>query len=157
MEEEIKIVEVPAQLVVGIRKIGPYKMIPEMFGQIIKHVMLKGGKLVGMPTFVCHEKSAEEAKKAEKEGNADVEVAFPVEEKVEETDEIKVYELEGGKMAKIVHKGAYETSESTYNKLFKWLKDNSQEVIGPMREVYPNDPREVKPEEILTEIYIPIK
>ncbi|MDD3248518.1 MAG: GyrI-like domain-containing protein [Methanosarcina sp.] len=29
-------------------------------------------------------------------------------------------------------------------------------IFGPVREVYLNDPREVPPEEILTEIYAPL-
>lgn len=157
MEEEIQIVELPAQLVVGMRKKGHYKIIPGMFQAIVGHVMEKGGKLKGMPTYVCHEAGPEEVKKADKEGTADIEVAFPVEGKVEETEEIKCYELSGGKMAKIMHKGPYEECESTYDKLYKWLKENGKEITGPTREVYPNDPREVKPEEILTEIYVPIK
>jgi effector-binding domain-containing protein len=60
-------------------------------------------------------------------------------------------------MAKIVHYGPYEDCEPTYDKLFKWFTDNDKEISGPIREVYLNDPKEVKKEEIMTEIYAPIK
>ncbi|GAH06344.1 unnamed protein product, partial [marine sediment metagenome] len=33
---------------------------------------------------------------------------------------------------------------------------NNKRIIGPIREVYLNDPREVGPEETITEIYVPI-
>ena len=36
-------------------------------------------------------------------------------------------------------------------------QDHGLTINGPIREVYPNDPREVPPEEILTEIYIPVR
>ena len=97
--------------------------------------------------------TVEESKKADEEGNADVTVAVPVSGKVEGTDEIKCYELPGGKMAKIVHKGPYQECESTYEKLFAWLGQSGKRIVGPTGEVYLNDPREVPPEEFLTEIY----
>jgi AraC family transcriptional regulator len=67
-----------------------------------------------------------------------------------------MYELPGGKMAKIVCKGAYEECTLSYEKLFSWITDNGERIAGPIREVYLNDSREVQPEEILTEIYAPL-
>ena len=107
------------------------------------------------PIFVCYE-TAEEAMEADKTGTADVEVAAPIVEKIEETEEIKCYTLPGGKMAKIIHKGPYDKCETTYNKIFAWIDKNGKKIAGPIREVYLNDPREVGLEEALTEIYIPI-
>jgi len=103
-----------------------------------------------------HEKSIEEALKADEAGNADIEVCVPIAERIPETDEIKCYELSGGKMAGVIHKGPYETSGSVYERLFAWLLENGLELNGPIREAYLNDPREVAPEEILTIIYAPI-
>ncbi len=59
-------------------------------------------------------------------------------------------------MAKIIHKGPYEKCGPTYDKLFACLQQNGKTINGPIREVYLNDPHEVPPEEILTEIYAPI-
>ena len=67
------------------------------------------------------------------------------------------YEMPGGKMAKTVHKGPYEDCGTTYEQLFTWLAQNHVKVTGPTREVYLNDPNEVSPEDILTEIYVPIE
>ena len=33
---------------------------------------------------------------------------------------------------------------------------NGKKIVGPIREAYLNDPREVRLEEALTEIYVPI-
>jgi effector-binding domain-containing protein len=88
---------------------------------------------------------------------ADIEVAAPISDKIEETGEIKCYTLLGGKMAKIIHKGPYDKCEPTYEKIFAWIKKNGRNIVGPTREVYLNDPREVGLEEALTEIYVPIK
>ena len=104
---------------------------------------------------MCHE-TAEEAMEADKTGNADIEVVAPIAEAIEETEEIKCYTLSGGRMAKIVHKGPYEKCESTYNKIFAWIEKNGKKIVGPIREAYLNDSREVGLEEALTEIYVPI-
>ena len=93
---------------------------------------------------------------ANERGTAEVEVVWPVAAGMKESGEIKVYELPGGKMARAVHKGPYETSESTYLELFAWLEENKLSISGPIREIYPNDPSTVKPEEILTEILVPV-
>ena len=113
--------------------------------------------MVGPPIFICHEVTAEEAIEADKKKNADLEVAIPILQKVDGNDKIKSYELPGGKMAKIVHKGPYQECNPTYEKLYKWLEEKGKRIVGPTREVYLNDPNEVPLEEILTEVYAPIE
>ena len=154
--EEITIVEVKPQLVAGIKKTGQYKIIAELLPKIYEYAGSKGAQFTGPPVFLCHEAGAEEAMEADKNGTANVEVVAPIGEKIPETDEITCYTLPGGKMAKTIHKGPYEDCGPTYEKLFKWLVENGKKVTGPTREAYLNDPREVAPKEILTEIYAPI-
>jgi len=154
---DISIVEIDPQLVLGIRKEGPYKSIAQIIPELFEYMQNNGIDCVGSPVYVCHESTPEEAKKAVEEGNADLEVVAPIDYKVEGQQGYKCYELEGGKMAKIVHKGPYDQSGSTYTKLFAWIAENDVKTRGCIREVYVNDPREVSPEEILTEIYTPIE
>ena len=153
--EEITVVDVKPQLVAGIRKKGYYREIAELLPKLYEYATKKGAKFTAPPIFVCHE-TAEEAMEADKTGTAYVEVAAPIAEKIEETEEIKCYTLPGGKMAKIIHKGPYDKCETAYNKIFAWIDKNGKKIAGPTREVYLNDPREVGLEEALTEIYIPI-
>jgi effector-binding domain-containing protein len=69
------------------------------------------------------------------------------------SEEIQVYELPGGKMTKIVHNGPYEECSQNYEKLFSRSAKTGRVISGLILEVYFNHPREVQPEEILTEIY----
>jgi AraC family transcriptional regulator len=154
--EEVTVVNVKPQLVAGIRKRGYYREIAELLPRLYEYATKKGAKFTAPPVFVCHE-TAEEAVEADKTGNADIEVAAPIADKIEETEEIKCYTLLGGKMAKIIHKGPYDKCEPTYEKIFAWIKKNGRNIVGPTIEVYLNDPREVGLEEALTEIYVPIK
>lgn len=154
--EEISVVEVPPLQVLGIRERGKYEKIKDMIMTVIQYAMEKGIPVTGPPIFLMHETSHEEALKADQEGNADIEIAWPVSGKVAGRGAIRNYTLPGGIMAKMVIRGPYEESGPAYERLFTWIRQNKKEIAGPIRELYLNDPREVPPEEILTEIYIPI-
>jgi AraC family transcriptional regulator len=153
---EITIVEEKPQLVAGMRRRGHYKEIAKMLPALFEYVIGRGAIIAGPPLYLCHEKSVEEAQKADEAGNADIEVCVPIAEKIPESDDIKCYELSGGKNARIIHKGPYEACEPAYERLFAWLLENGLKLTGPIREAYLNDPREVAPEDILTAIYAPI-
>lgn len=153
---EIDIVEVPSHLVVGMRRRGTYAQLGEMIATVWRFAAGSGAQIQGRPTFICHE-TPKEAMKANEQANADVEVVVPVAKKVTGTDRVTCYELPGGTMARILHKGPNEQSAPTYKALFTWIAENHKHIIGPTREVYLNDPRKVSPEEILTEIYAPVR
>jgi len=153
---EVSIVEIPSHLVVGMHKRGTYAEIGEMVTTVWRFAAGSGAQIQGRPTFICHE-TPREAMKANEQANADVEVVIPVGKKVPGTDRVRCYELPGGQMARILHKGPYEKSAPTYKKLFTWIAENHKRVVGPTREVYVNDPKKVPPEEILTEIYAPVQ
>ena len=155
---EVTVVELSPQLVLGMRKIGAYREIAVMLPRVFEYAFCKNIQVAGYPIFLCHEITHEEVLKADKEENADIEVAVPISEVVGITgdEEIRVYKLPGGKMARIIHKGPYEECSPTYEKLFSWFAEKGKRIVGPIREVYLNDPREVPPEEILTEIYAPL-
>lgn len=155
--EETAIIEIPPQQVLGITKTGTYRLIPELLMKLYEFIVEKKIALAGMPTFICHETSPCAVMEANENGTAIVEVAWPVSGLVKGSGEIRVYELQGGKMVRTLHRGPYETCESTYYALFLWIEEHHLQIAGPIREVYPNDPRVVKPEEILTEILVPVR
>lgn len=155
---EVSVVELGPQPVLGMRRKGAYREIAVMLPRIFKFAFSKNIPITGYPVFLCHEITHEEVQKADIDENADIEVAVPISGTLEITNSegIRAYELSGGKMAKIIHKGPYEECSQTYEKLFSWFAEKGIRITGPIREVYFNDPREVSPEEILTEIYAPI-
>jgi len=153
---QVSVTEVKPQLVMGMRKRGQYAQIGEMIETVWRFAAGSGAKIQGRPTFICHERP-NEVKEANEQASADVEVVVPIGKKVTGTDRVTCYELAGGPMAQIVHKGPYETCAATYKKLFAWIAENHKKVVGPTREVYLNDPRKVPKEEVLIEIYAPIR
>ncbi|OPY38203.1 MAG: Bacterial transcription activator, effector binding domain [Methanoregula sp. PtaU1.Bin051] len=155
--DEIAIVKVPKQKVLGIRKSGTYRLIPELLMKVYEYAVSKKIAIAGPPVFLCHETSPESVREANEKGTAVVEVAWPVAGTAKGNREIRAYDLPGGKMVRTVHYGPYETCEPTYLKLFSWIAEKGLIINGPVREIYPNDPREVKPEEIITEILVPVQ
>ena len=154
---EISVVEVTPLLVAGIRRKGSYGRIPQMIGELAEFAVRREIGPAGPPIFLCHEKSAEDASQADAAGNADIEVTFPVTGRTRPEGDISTYVLPGGMMARVLHKGPYQECAPTYAKLFAWLESRGKKVTGPIREIYLNDPREVPPDEILTEILAPVE
>lgn len=72
--------------------------------------------------------------------------------------EIGVKELAGGKYAIFRHTGPYENFSATYNYIFsQWLAKNKSELRNvPCLELYLNSPGKAKPENLKTDIYVPI-
>ena len=73
--------------------------------------------------------------------------------------EAMVSEIPGGDYAVVVHKGPYEELMKTYMWLYGvWLPQSGREAsLRPGYEVYLNDPAKVAPDELLTEINVPLE
>lgn len=129
--EDIALVEVAAQQVIGIQKTGTYTLIPELLMKIYEYSVKKKMVIDGPPLFLCHENSPEAVMVAKENGTAIVEVAWPVSGNVRGSRDIKVYELPGGKMVHTIHKGPYKSCELTYPKLFAWIETTGAPYIRP--------------------------
>ena len=66
--------------------------------------------------------------------------------------------MDGGEFAVFLHKGAYENLKGTYDAIGDWIVQSGVKLRdNPMFEKYLNrDPRRTKPENLRTEIYVPI-
>jgi AraC family transcriptional regulator len=78
---------------------------------------------------------------------------------VKPAGEIGVQDIGGGEYAVAAHRGPYGGLGETYAKLCgQWLPAAGREPCsGPAFEIYCNSPRETRPEDLVTEIYIPLK
>jgi len=67
--------------------------------------------------------------------------------------------IEGGKYAMFLHKGAYENLKATYDEIGDWIVESEFALRDlPMFEKYLNrDHRRTKPENLKTEIYVPLR
>lgn len=67
--------------------------------------------------------------------------------------------INGGEYAVLVHKGRFEDLLKSYRWIYgEWLPGSGREVeAGPSLEIYLTDPDRVAPEDMMTEIRIPLK
>jgi DNA gyrase inhibitor GyrI len=64
--------------------------------------------------------------------------------------------LPGGPCAWTTHRGPYEELGLAHHALFAWAQERGHEAVGAIREIYENDPNEVAPEALVTEVLLPI-
>lgn len=87
----------------------------------------------------------------------DVEIGFPVSKTLPEKDQIKSTYLPGGKLASCLYTGPYNKIEPAYKALTEFVEQSGHEATGVAYEFYLNDPGEVEPHELLTQIVFPLK
>lgn len=87
----------------------------------------------------------------------DVEIGFPVAQKALGRGDIKASELPAGKYASCVFTGPYDKVSAGWETLMGWVGAHHHQPVGPYLEVYLNDPGEVAPEQLLTQILVGLK
>lgn len=144
--------EVPERNTLSIRTTTLAENLPQVIGkslwQVLDYLSTEGVQTAGPPFALYHNMDM---------SNLDVEMGFPVNEKVPGNEEVKPSSIPAGQVAVDMHLGPYETMEVTYNKMLAALQEQGLEMDTFMYEFYLNDPDEVSPEEIQTEIFMPIK
>jgi effector-binding domain-containing protein len=86
----------------------------------------------------------------------DVEIGFPVSQKLPGRGEIQPGEIPGGEQVSCFYKGSYDNMKIPYDAMAKWLDENGYKATGTSYEFYLNDPGEVKPEDLETIIMFPV-
>ena len=70
--------------------------------------------------------------------------------------EERIVELPAGRVAVTRHVGPYEEAGLADLALHAWAEERGLEASGPLREVYRNDPAEVPPEALETDVILPL-
>jgi AraC family transcriptional regulator len=78
---------------------------------------------------------------------------------VEPEGEIGMQEIPGGEYAVVTHKGPYDRLPETYAYLYGlWLPNSGREPTeSPSIQHYRSTPRETPPDDLLTDIYVPLR
>ncbi len=89
----------------------------------------------------------------------DVCIAAPVVNGLQPSGNIEIRTIEGGKFIVFLHKGPYTELGEVYEQVYGHLLKESEVEVLPkaMFEKYLNDPECTKPEDLLTELWIPIE
>jgi len=155
MKPEIK--EIPTLHLICVRKQGSYKdASADAWGALMgfaysNKIMKKETKLIGISYDNPEVTNPEQIR---------YDACITVDSDVKLDSEVKKIEIKKGRYAVFLHKGSYDKFSQTYAEIFNhWLPESGYELRDkPCFEIYLNrDPRRTKPENLKTEIYVPIR
>jgi len=89
--------------------------------------------------------------------NFDIEAGFPVSEAIEGDGEVQASEIPGGKVCTTVLTGPYDQLPQAWEAITAHLASEGIESETWGYEIYMNDPTTVSPDEIQTQIVLPIR
>jgi DNA-binding transcriptional MerR regulator/predicted transcriptional regulator YdeE len=75
---------------------------------------------------------------------------------VPELAQARVVDVPGGEFATVTHVGPYEQLGLAYHALYAWAQEHGHEPRGLVREIYVNDPANVRPEALQTDLLLPL-
>ncbi len=108
----------------------------------------RGGEIDGPPYLRYH---------AMIDGQFFLEAGFPVTKGIPKNSLVDNTELPGGKVVITRHVGPYTELGSTHKKVRNWIRDSDFVPSGPAWDIYLDDPEEMDPEEVTTQIIYPVR
>lgn len=119
-----------------------------MYGELVGFMQRKGVQVAGPPFAYYHSWSDQEV---------DLECGFPVAAPVSGEGKVKPFTLPAVKAVTAMHVGPYHKLMETYTEAERWMRANGHEPATYMWELYLNEPNKVPPEQLMTQIFWPIK
>ncbi len=153
---DMKIKFLPAQKVLFVLKVGPYEdaanrawsglMQYAYSKQLITSQTTNIGITYDMPEFTHEEKIRYCA-------------CITINQNYKAQGDVGVKLIPGGRFATFIHQGPYAELCYTYDYIYNDWHSNNENTLGhhPSFSIYLTDPMKVAPENLLTEIYVPIE
>ena len=124
------------------------KSVQTFMGEFFKQGLVPGGPFLGI-----YFNDPSQVKPEELKWN----LGFPVNKDAKVGDPLKKTEFKHKTAAVYLHIGPYENMDKAYEKIFKYVEDNGYKIVWPLYDKYLNNPMEVKPEELKTEMIVPLE
>lgn len=148
---DIEVTQIPAQEALLVSKRVPMSEIGaamgEAFHALMDHSLATGAVFAGPPFALYPEMPAEEVYFL---------VGMPVAPGAVAGEGVALEVVPACEAATLIHRGSYESMESSWRQLMAWLGTSGRTPSGPMREVYLNDPDEVAEADLLTQLVVPL-
>lgn len=150
-QEAMAITDVSAFSYVCLPYTGSYENHEAVIGALMEAAATQGFEMTGPMLGVYYNSPADTP--------ADSlvwEIGFQVPDSLEVSEPLVVKKWLFTRVAKAMHTGSYETVDQTYPKIFEFIGKQNMMPAGPTMERFLNDPQQVAPEELKTEIWVPI-
>jgi effector-binding domain-containing protein len=152
MTYNCELVDQPAQPTLSIRTTTSIKELPQALGKAygaIGEYLAELGEQPAGAAYAAYFTFEMES--------MDIEIGFPVASKLPGKGEIQSEEIPAGKIARCLYTGPYKKIKPAYDALTLYVEEQGYEATGVAYEFYLNDPGEVSPEELLTQIVFRLK
>lgn len=138
-----------------VRHVGPYHEVGVAWDKLMM-ILGKDGRLGGGATMlgICHDDPD-----VTPPDKIRYDACVSVDETFQASGEIGVDTVAGGDYAVTTHLGPYDRVSEVYRKLLgQWLPRSGRELRdAPCFEVYLNSPESTEPEDLITDIYAPLR
>ncbi|MBI4328822.1 MAG: GyrI-like domain-containing protein [Chloroflexi bacterium] len=146
---------VPAAKVAYVHVRGPYSLFPGKLEELLQWMHEQRLGATG-PAGALYYNSPTETSPDQLEWEAFFPVSAQAPTKTADSRGHGVKELPERRIVRALHKGPYNQVGETYTRLLEWVTRNEHTVQGPTEEVYLSDPSRTRPEDLLTEVRLPV-
>jgi len=152
MDAPIEIVELQPQRALAVRRMMPQTglgaFFMELFPRLHQQIVSQGGTPVG-PPFARYYNADPAA--------FDTEAGIPFRGTVTAPSGVRVITLPGGRAAKTIHVGSYETLSQEYTRIGAWLDEHGLRGGEGPWESYVDDSATTPQDKVRTEVFWPLK
>ena len=152
---QVTVKKLESMRVAFLRHVGPYSECGATWDKLLPGLGARG--LLGAGTILlglCHDDP--EVTPAEK---LRYDACVSIDDDFEPEGDVGVQTIAGGDYAETTHAGPYDKLGDTYAELFgRWRPTSGREPrSAPCVEIYLNDPDSTEPEELLTDVHVPLE
>ncbi|MGB9979314.1 GyrI-like domain-containing protein [Methanobacterium sp.] len=130
---------------------GPYDQLPELFGEVVGYVM-KENLQITEPPYGIYMNNPMEVSPEELQ----YEVGITFTGDADGEGKVKIKDIPAHQAVSTIYKGPYGQAAQIYHDLIKYTQENGYNIVGPVKEIYINNPMEVAENELLTEVQFPV-
>jgi effector-binding domain-containing protein len=141
--EETKVAYIPYR--------GSYDKIPEYMQEVGQWVMEKGLEMTGT-VYGTYYNSPEDVP----EEDLQYEIGFSFAGEAQQEGRVGVKDIPEHTVLSAMHKGPYTAVGPVIHSVVEYAVDNGYDIVGPITEVYMNDPSITPENEWLTEVRLPV-
>lgn len=151
---KVEIVNMKAKRVAGLRHVGPY----DACGQAWDKLLPEMGRLGWLGGEHCMLGLCYDDPETTSDADIRYDACVVVDDSFQAFGKLNIHTVPGGDFAVTTHLGPYNQLGDTYAALCgQWLPESGREARDePAFEVYVNDPEGTEPEDLITEIYLPL-
>ena len=130
---------------------GYHNQFSKLLSQVIDYLMKKNLQITGFPYRTYYNSPMEKSPE-----NLQFEVGIPFTGEASGEDLINIRKIPAHQAVSTTHKGHYRQTRNTYHALITYAIKNDYDIIGPVTEIYINDPMKVDESELLREVQFPV-